>query len=1112
MKTTIILLLVALTPLLAWDPNAGVIAPISENATISATSTHPGSYPENIIDGDEQTFWISSGCLPTGFYTRPDLNILLGLTLNEDNYSASALSMPASITDGNPVHTASAIYPVSGQAWFELYLPEPTTIHQLGTRLYLSTAHVEITVNTANGYVPVAIVSQSNTLLRFDLPEGPISSIRLSSTALFQIYELATLIEPPFESITLDFGTVKDVGWIYSRHFSRQNVERSTLLYSDDGVDWTHLSDLDNQIVGMVLIRPDVPIYARYLKIRHDLDDTDNAKAFVWELTVYDSDGPYVLMPTPKVNPHSMAELLGVNAPIGWGVNYIPDSGVLSENEGPILFSRVANHGRCYHNWRRDLVGWDPANNPPLYQIGWSTGDYWLREYTAWSTPGLEVEATIQFVNLLGSNGEPTSATLMEEEFDANGDGIPDPYEYSYDYGQAFANFFGSATPDGNDIAKTIEVGNEPWGYEPEFYRDILYGMARGVKDTDPNMVVLPCALQAYKPESESHRYYEAGFIGTRLSERELPYIDGLNIHTYSFTKTPDGTRIAVNPEHPESFMNSVRNMIQFRDVNAPDLPIYLTEWGWDGGSELQECLHSECVSEEAQALYAVRGALMFAREGLDRLTWFFYSNLPYEYNPMYSGKSIFYRSGYTNASPDMRNLQPKKSFIAMEALLNTIGDLHFVDVLQEDENAWVYLLGDEAGTPTHVVAWRPVDVDRDMLGPVDVNVAVNGVPGNAWTLAGLSSVGEPVDAPPGSIGSWDMTVTEVPVVIEIIQGPASIAGTVAVLGQGVDDVIVDLYNNAGDLLDSKNTDQQGKYEFTELDGGLYVVSMIVPLGYVAVTPVSVNVEINPGESYTVNFSLLPKDIIVDCRGSGFWKHQVKAHLSGKGKAHYTESEMIGFLNSIMTFWDYFDFVDVSLEGLQQVLDLSKKPSMKQKAEKEFMTLLLNVASEKIATFTVISEDDNVNDALDYAHLLLTDSQSSTQKLEELKDLLECLNNGDFPIDKDLVPENLGKRIADWNQSFMPTEFALYQNFPNPFNPTTQIMYDVPEQSLITIDIYNALGQHVKSLVNSEQLPGQYNIMWDGTNEDNRQLGAGIYLCRMSGEQFNKTLKLVLVR
>jgi uncharacterized Ntn-hydrolase superfamily protein len=93
-----------------------------------------------------------------------------------------------------------------------------------------------------------------------------------------------------------------------------------------------------------------------------------------------------------------------------------------------------------------------------------------------------------------------------------------------------------------------------------------------------------------------------------------------------------------------------------------------------------------------------------------------------------------------------------------------------------------------------------------------------------------------------------------------------------------------------------------------------------------------------------------------------------------------------------------------------------------------------------------------------------------------------------------------------------PVNYCLYNNYPNPFNPTTQIMYDVPKQSLITIDIYNALGQHVKSLVDLEQMPGQYNIMWDGTNEFNRQLGAGIYLCRLKGTGSTKTIKLIMVK
>ncbi|RQW04478.1 MAG: T9SS C-terminal target domain-containing protein, partial [Calditrichaeota bacterium] len=89
----------------------------------------------------------------------------------------------------------------------------------------------------------------------------------------------------------------------------------------------------------------------------------------------------------------------------------------------------------------------------------------------------------------------------------------------------------------------------------------------------------------------------------------------------------------------------------------------------------------------------------------------------------------------------------------------------------------------------------------------------------------------------------------------------------------------------------------------------------------------------------------------------------------------------------------------------------------------------------------------------------------------------------------------------------LPAEFKLEQNYPNPFNPTTRIAYSVPERSHVKITLYNALGQHVKTLVSEEKMPGVYQIDLDASG-----LAAGIYVYRMQAGQFSATRKLVLLK
>ncbi len=75
-----------------------------------------------------------------------------------------------------------------------------------------------------------------------------------------------------------------------------------------------------------------------------------------------------------------------------------------------------------------------------------------------------------------------------------------------------------------------------------------------------------------------------------------------------------------------------------------------------------------------------------------------------------------------------------------------------------------------------------------------------------------------------------------------------------------------------------------------------------------------------------------------------------------------------------------------------------------------------------------------------------------------------------------------------------PTSFRVAQNYPNPFNPTTEIRYELPEASRVTLNIFNALGQKVRTLVNREVPAGYHRVSWDATNEAGEKVASGIYL------------------
>jgi hypothetical protein len=88
-----------------------------------------------------------------------------------------------------------------------------------------------------------------------------------------------------------------------------------------------------------------------------------------------------------------------------------------------------------------------------------------------------------------------------------------------------------------------------------------------------------------------------------------------------------------------------------------------------------------------------------------------------------------------------------------------------------------------------------------------------------------------------------------------------------------------------------------------------------------------------------------------------------------------------------------------------------------------------------------------------------------------------------------------------------PTEFKLSQNYPNPFNPTTTIQYSVPEKSMITLSVYNVIGQEIAVLVNEEKEVGTYNIEFNAAN-----LTSGIYIYKLQSKHFTETRKMVLMK
>ena len=128
---------------------------------------------------------------------------------------------------------------------------------------------------------------------------------------------------------------------------------------------------------------------------------------------------------------------------------------------------------------------------------------------------------------------------------------------------------------------------------------------------------------------------------------------------------------------------------------------------------------------------------------------------------------------------------------------------------------------------------------------------------------------------------------------------------------------------------------------------------------------------------------------------------------------------------------------------------------------------------------------------------------------------LNCQNQPEYCIDGDTLTFEIPivvQVVSTEPEHFIPEEFSLRQNYPNPFNPVTTLRYDIPENSHVTITIYDMLGRQVKTLINQTQDAGYRSIIWDATNDYGKPVSAGLYLYQIQAGEYMQTKKMVLLK
>jgi hypothetical protein len=115
---------------------------------------------------------------------------------------------------------------------------------------------------------------------------------------------------------------------------------------------------------------------------------------------------------------------------------------------------------------------------------------------------------------------------------------------------------------------------------------------------------------------------------------------------------------------------------------------------------------------------------------------------------------------------------------------------------------------------------------------------------------------------------------------------------------------------------------------------------------------------------------------------------------------------------------------------------------------------------------------------------------------------------------RDFIIRAVGRYQPDYSvyTHMVPAQFQLYANYPNPFNPSTAINYDLPKATQVTLDVFNILGQHVARLQDGWQEAGRYNVTWDGIDRQGRTVTSGIYFYRLTTPEFTDSRKMILLK
>ena len=182
----------------------------------------------------------------------------------------------------------------------------------------------------------------------------------------------------------------------------------------------------------------------------------------------------------------------------------------------------------------------------------------------------------------------------------------------------------------------------------------------------------------------------------------------------------------------------------------------------------------------------------------------------------------------------------------------------------------------------------------------------------------------------------------------------------------------------------------------------------------------------------------------------------------------------------------------------------------------------IDIDSEVSYSLNIIFSNADILHEVEYNDILNTNYGVSTYEYAMLMsnnslalayiDYIVEATDGEFNVVSDSGKFVLNNVSLSTQIDIKPERFSLHQNYPNPFNLSTTIAYDLPIASIVNITIYDMMGRKIKTLVNEYEAAGYKKTQWDGRNDKNESVSAGLYVYLLQTEKFMQNKKMIFLK